>query len=90
MTWLAPSRSDLDVLRQIVFNKAQVAFDAVMSAGAENDLRLAREQHPLLGDAAFLDRLEVRSRKRSSPPPQRTSGFIRCPAQVLDHAYVTI
>jgi hypothetical protein len=47
----------LDDLRRIVFNPAQVAFDALMNTRSEHELRLALDRHALLGDAAFLNQL---------------------------------
>jgi uncharacterized membrane protein YccC len=44
-------------LRQIVLNPAQMAFDAVVSANSDVDLRAALAKHPLLQDQEFLDYL---------------------------------
>jgi hypothetical protein len=35
-----------------------VAFDALMNARSEHELRVALNRHALLGDAAFLDHLK--------------------------------
>jgi tetratricopeptide (TPR) repeat protein/WD40 repeat protein len=50
-------RERLVDLRRIVFNPPQVAFDALMQARSEHELRLARDQYALLRDAAFLEHL---------------------------------